>query len=99
MFLDLEPQEIVDSFKSLRISGRDLDEGAAICFLVFVTDLRLELRHDFASRWCFLVHKHGNLKVTLAEHHRDMPKMTANLITTVSVLSIVSLNLYRATVS
>lgn len=38
----------------------------------------------------------GNLKVTLAEHHRDMPQMTANLIAAIRVLRIVRFDLNRA---
>ena len=38
------------------------------------------------------MNEHGNLKVTLAEHHRDEPKMTANLIAASSVFCVVRFN-------
>ena len=98
-FLDLEFQELVNCFKRVGISGRDLNHRAAIGLFEFVTDLRLEPCHDLTSRRCFLVNEHGNLEVAFAEHDRDVPQMTANLITAFSVLRIVRFNLYRAAIS
>src|SRR5881392_590693 len=89
MFLDLKPQELMDSMQCFCIPGRDSYSSSVRGLLKSVSDCLLELFHCGNARRHLIVYGHRCLKVTLGKCMSNLCEMPANLYTAGVVFQLI----------